>query len=113
MNQPRPEMDRRTLLKLMTTGGAAIPAMSAWPAAGAPLGGVQSDIEAVGFAVPDDAIDDLNRRLQYIRWPHDVPGEPWSYGADRAYLEELMATHDGAEGIRAFLEKREPRWKND
>jgi len=30
--------------------------------------------------------------------------------ADRVYLDELMADADGAEGIRAFLEKREPRW---
>ena len=28
------------------------------------------------------------------------------------YLEELMASPDAAEGIRAFLEKREPRWAN-
>ena len=26
------------------------------------------------------------------------------------YLEDLMATDDAAEGIRAFLEKRKPRW---
>jgi len=28
------------------------------------------------------------------------------------YLEELMASPDAAEGIRAFLEKREPHWSN-
>lgn len=31
--------------------------------------------------------------------------------AEKVYLEELMKTEDAAEGIRAFLEKREPRWK--
>ncbi len=31
---------------------------------------------------------------------------------ERRYLGELMATHDGEEGIRAFLEKREPAWTN-
>jgi cyclohexa-1,5-dienecarbonyl-CoA hydratase len=30
--------------------------------------------------------------------------------AEKIYLEELMKTADGQEGIRAFMEKREPRW---
>lgn len=32
--------------------------------------------------------------------------------AERLYLDELMATDDAVEGLNAFLEKREPRWKN-
>lgn len=32
--------------------------------------------------------------------------------AERLYLEELVQTHDGVEGIRAFLEKRAPSWTN-
>jgi hypothetical protein len=28
------------------------------------------------------------------------------------YLDELMRTHDAAEGLRAFLEKRKPKWRN-
>jgi cyclohexa-1,5-dienecarbonyl-CoA hydratase len=31
--------------------------------------------------------------------------------AEHIYLEELMKTADAEEGIKAFLEKREPRWK--
>ena len=31
---------------------------------------------------------------------------------ERLYLEELMSTEDAVEGIRAFLEKRRPEWKN-
>jgi cyclohexa-1,5-dienecarbonyl-CoA hydratase len=30
--------------------------------------------------------------------------------AERVYFEELMKTEDAHEGIRAFLEKREPKW---
>ncbi|MEM7165227.1 MAG: enoyl-CoA hydratase/isomerase family protein [Planctomycetota bacterium] len=31
---------------------------------------------------------------------------------ERAYLDDLMATDDAQEGVRAFLEKREPRWRD-
>ncbi len=31
---------------------------------------------------------------------------------ERLYLDELMRTHDGVEGIRAFTEKRKPQWKD-
>ena len=32
--------------------------------------------------------------------------------AEKIYFEELMNTEDVQEGIRAFLEKRKPQWKN-
>ncbi|MFQ5523772.1 MAG: enoyl-CoA hydratase/isomerase family protein [Acidimicrobiia bacterium] len=32
--------------------------------------------------------------------------------AEGIYLEELLVTHDGVEGIKAFLEKRPPNWKD-
>ncbi|HVO62505.1 MAG TPA: enoyl-CoA hydratase/isomerase family protein [Terriglobales bacterium] len=31
--------------------------------------------------------------------------------AEKIYLEELMKTEDAQEGVAAFLQKREPRWK--
>ena len=31
--------------------------------------------------------------------------------AEKVYLEDLMKTEDAQEGIKAFLEKREPKWK--
>jgi cyclohexa-1,5-dienecarbonyl-CoA hydratase len=31
---------------------------------------------------------------------------------ERLYLQDLMSTQDAREGIAAFLEKRNPRWKN-
>ena len=32
--------------------------------------------------------------------------------AEKIYLEELVETHDGNEGIQAFLDKRKPEWKH-
>src|SRR5215467_12871759 len=33
--------------------------------------------------------------------------------AEKIYLDQLMKTSDAQEGIRAFLEKRRPKWKGD
>lgn len=32
---------------------------------------------------------------------------------ERIYLEDMMKTHDATEGLKAFLEKRKPTWKNE
>jgi cyclohexa-1,5-dienecarbonyl-CoA hydratase len=60
-----------------------------------------------------------------IRGPHPpVPGPGPSAGvgpsgwdaamaeASRIYLEELMRTADAGEGLRSFMEKREPEWSH-
>lgn len=31
---------------------------------------------------------------------------------ERLYLKDLMCTHDAVEGLRAFLDKRQPEWKD-
>ena len=31
--------------------------------------------------------------------------------AEKVYIEDLMKTEDAQEGIKAFMEKREPKWK--
>ena len=40
--------------------------------------------------VPDSAIDDLRERLARTRFPDQAPGEPWAYGTDVAYLQQLV-----------------------
>lgn len=39
--------------------------------------------------VPDAVIADLHRRLEGARFPDPLPGDPWSRGADVAYVREL------------------------
>jgi cyclohexa-1,5-dienecarbonyl-CoA hydratase len=34
------------------------------------------------------------------------------FSAEQLYLRELMKTEDAQEGLKAFLEKRKPVWKN-
>ncbi|UCF40858.1 MAG: enoyl-CoA hydratase/isomerase family protein, partial [Gemmatimonadota bacterium] len=34
------------------------------------------------------------------------------YKAENLYLHDLMALHDAQEGIQAFIEKREPKWRD-
>jgi pimeloyl-ACP methyl ester carboxylesterase len=40
--------------------------------------------------IPDQAIADLKDRLGRTRFPDQAPGEPWAYGADVAYLKQLV-----------------------
>jgi cyclohexa-1,5-dienecarbonyl-CoA hydratase len=32
---------------------------------------------------------------------------------EKVYLDELMKTHDAEEGLKAFLDKRKPVWKEE
>ena len=45
---------------------------------------------AFRLQVADGAIDDLRERLARTRFPDQTPGEPWAYGADVAYLQQLV-----------------------
>ncbi len=47
-----------------------------------------------------------------VREPQREAIEERLDAAERLYLDELLQLHDGVEGIRAFLEKREPEWRN-
>ena len=99
MAEPHGMIDRRTLLKLLGATGASASAaggallgggMAATPSAHAAAAAVQDEIDNFQLRVSDAELEDLQRRLENIRWPPDSPGEPWSYGTDRAYLQELL-----------------------
>jgi len=75
----------------------------------------------------DDAVDGLARRIarhsgaalrlakRALGQADGAPGAQPAVGVGRAgriYLDELMKTEDALEGLRAFLEKREPHWSD-
>jgi microsomal epoxide hydrolase len=41
--------------------------------------------------VPDAVLDDLRGRLERVRWPDEIPGQPWRYGTDLDYMKSLVA----------------------
>src|SRR5262245_43605484 len=47
-------------------------------------------VERFTVDVPASVLRDLDERLARTRWPDQLPGTDWSYGADTAYLRELV-----------------------
>lgn len=39
--------------------------------------------------VADEVLTDLRQRLERVRWPDALPDSGWTYGTNRAYLQEL------------------------
>jgi pimeloyl-ACP methyl ester carboxylesterase len=50
----------------------------------------QPAIERFTIDVPEAVLTDLDDRLSRTRWPDQLPGTDWTYGADTAYLRELV-----------------------
>jgi pimeloyl-ACP methyl ester carboxylesterase len=48
-------------------------------------------MESFRAEIPDSEIEDLSRRLAHVRWPDQIESSGWSYGTDRATLEEWVA----------------------
>ena len=48
------------------------------------------DIRPYTVNIPQPALDDLRSRLARTRWPDEVDGAGWDYGANLAYMRELM-----------------------
>ncbi len=47
--------------------------------------------EPFAIDIPEAALDDLKRRLGATRWPDQLPGQEWVYGAEKSELQELVA----------------------
>jgi len=50
-----------------------------------------SPAEPFAIDISDEVLRDLNARLARTRWPDQLPGTGWTYGADTAYLRELVS----------------------
>ena len=88
------KIDRRTLFKLMGAAGASatvVPAGGLGAAEALASGVIQTSVDAFEIRVGDDELEELSTRLAMTRWARDVGGAPWAYGADREFLEELVA----------------------
>lgn len=71
--------------------------------------------EPFTVAVPEDDLAELRRRLGSVRWPED-PGNPdWTYGVDRAWIEEMVAHWRDVYDWRATetAMNRLPQWRVD
>jgi pimeloyl-ACP methyl ester carboxylesterase len=50
----------------------------------------QTTAERFVIDVPKAVLNDLDERLKRTRWPDQIPATGWTYGADTAYLRELV-----------------------
>ena len=48
------------------------------------------DIQPLQIQVPESVLDDLRQRLALTRWPDEIPGSGWDYGANLAYMKDLV-----------------------
>src|SRR5262249_13149256 len=48
------------------------------------------DIRPFTIAAPQQALDDLQQRLDLTRWPDEIPGGSWRFGADLTYMRSLV-----------------------
>lgn len=46
-------------------------------------------IEKFSIHVPDGTLEDLKRRLDATRWPHEIENAGWDYGSNLAYIRSL------------------------
>ncbi len=50
----------------------------------------EADIRPFRIQVPQADLDDLRYRLAHTRWPGEIEGVGWDYGADLSYMKELV-----------------------
>ena len=48
------------------------------------------NIQPFMINIPEAELNELQRRLKHTRWPDEVDGAGWDYGANLAYMQELV-----------------------
>src|SRR5260370_11717784 len=99
-------MTARSRLLGLAAGGGLSTAIGT-PAAFAQAGAVKlpkaSDaVEPFSFSVPQSAIDDLKRRLEFTRWPERETVGDWSQGVPLAKARALIAYWRDGYDVRKF-----------
>jgi epoxide hydrolase len=51
----------------------------------------ETDVSPFRVEIPQDALDDLNRRLAHTRLPVAAPGDSWDHGTPVSYLRDMVA----------------------
>ena len=60
-----------------------------------------TEVRPFTIDIPDEALDDLGRRIDATRWPDAEPVDDWSHGLPLAYAKELAAHWSGEYDWRA------------
>lgn len=48
------------------------------------------DVQPFTIRIPDTTLSDLRSRLANTRWPDEIAGSGWSYGANLKYMKEIV-----------------------
>jgi cyclohexa-1,5-dienecarbonyl-CoA hydratase len=78
----------------------------------APRGELAPTLEKFVARFAEKSAAALRIAKRALRISEENTFDPALQRIEKIYLEDLMRTHDAEEGIRAYLEKREPRWKD-
>jgi cyclohexa-1,5-dienecarbonyl-CoA hydratase len=106
---------RGRALELLLTGEAVTAAEAArlgLIARAVPAEALEREVAALVARVQDKSAAVLRLAKRAVLQGLGQPFEAALERAEAIYLKELMATADAAEGLRAFLEKRQPAWKD-
>lgn len=80
----------------------------------APTDALRSTVDAwYGRTLARYSAEALRHTVRVVRLPAANALDLGLADIEQLYLSDLMVTHDANEGVRAFLEKRRPNWKDE